>query len=55
MFFLELFRLLNDELKLNYQFILLLVKTAMLTAVQYSCMGCVSLWFLALRPEKKQF
>lgn len=26
-----------------------------LTAVQYSCIGCVNLWFFALRPEKKQF
>lgn len=23
--------------------------------MQYSCIGCVSLWFFALRPEKKQF
>jgi hypothetical protein len=26
-----------------------------LTAVQYSCIGWVSLWFFAFLPEKKQF
>lgn len=25
------------------------------TAVQYSCIGCVNLWFFAFLPEKKQF
>ena len=30
------------------------VRRSRLTSVQYSCMGCVSLWFLETRPVKKQ-
>lgn len=39
----------------KFLFIFKLYEDRCLTAVQYSCIGCVSLWFFALRPEKKQF